>query len=180
MANNPRIVITGGPGSGKTTLIEALASRGLATEPEAGRAVIQAQQAMGGDALPWADRAGFASLMLDSDIAAHVRSSTVSGPVFFDRGIPDIVGYLELCGLPIPARLDEAARTLRYKTAVFIAPVWPEIFSQDEERRQDIDEATRTYDAMVQTYPRYGYSLDEIPKSSLEGRVAFILKHVMA
>ncbi len=37
----PRLVaITGGPGSGKTTLIAELAARGQATEPEAGRTII--------------------------------------------------------------------------------------------------------------------------------------------
>jgi len=35
------IVLTGGPGSGKTTLIEALRRLGLVTAPEAGRASIK-------------------------------------------------------------------------------------------------------------------------------------------
>ena len=33
------IVITGGPGAGKTILIEALAASGQAVRPEAGRAI---------------------------------------------------------------------------------------------------------------------------------------------
>lgn len=66
MSTNPRIVITGGPGSGKTTLIEALAAAGHVLEPEAGRAVIRQQQAEGGDGLPWRDQARFAELMLDA------------------------------------------------------------------------------------------------------------------
>ena len=53
-------VLTGGPGSGKTTLIDALAARGYACSLEAGRAVIRHQQDIGGNALPWGDRALFA------------------------------------------------------------------------------------------------------------------------
>jgi predicted ATPase len=34
-------VITGGPGSGKTTLIDALAQCGVSTMPEAGRDIIE-------------------------------------------------------------------------------------------------------------------------------------------
>lgn len=46
-------VLTGGPGSGKTTLIEALRTAGFATLPEAGRGIIRDQMAIGGPALPW-------------------------------------------------------------------------------------------------------------------------------
>ncbi|MEU8892590.1 AAA family ATPase [Streptomyces sp. NPDC048442] len=54
------VVITGGPGSGRSALIERLAQAGFARTQEAGRGVIQAQRAVGGRALPWADRGLFA------------------------------------------------------------------------------------------------------------------------
>jgi len=43
-----RFVITGGPGSGKSTLIDALAGHGIFSMPEAGRSIIQDQVAIGG------------------------------------------------------------------------------------------------------------------------------------
>ena len=43
-------VLTGGPGAGKTTLIEALRSAGFATTVEAGRAIIRDQLDIGGQA----------------------------------------------------------------------------------------------------------------------------------
>ena len=178
MTADPRIVITGGPGSGKTTLIDALGGKGFAVEPEAGRAVIREQLARGGDALPWMDRAAFADAMLEHDLTAHERRNAATEPVFFDRGIPDITGYLDLCDLPIPARVDVAARTHRYRQTVFIAPFWPEIFTQDAERRQDTDEARRTFEVMARTYPAYGYDLIELPRAPVEERVAFILSHL--
>ncbi len=57
-------VITGGPGAGKTSLLEALAAAGHACMPEAGRAVIRDQRAIGGPALPWTDPPAFAAQML--------------------------------------------------------------------------------------------------------------------
>lgn len=171
-----RIVLTGGPGSGKTTLLEALATAGHATSPEAGRAVIRRQQAIDGEALPWKDRALFAELMLDRELEAHARTEGADGPVFFDRGVPDVVGYLTLCGLPVPAHMERAAQDIRYDRRVFIAPVWPEIFGQDAERKQDLDEARRTFDAMAETYPRFGYELIELPRTPVAERLAFVLK----
>lgn len=95
--------------------------------------------------------------------------------VFHDRGVPDVIGYLNLCGLPIPRHLDRAARDLRYHRQVFIAPVWPEIFASDAERRQDLDEARRTFEAMAAVYPAYGYDLIELPRALVKTRAAFVL-----
>lgn len=175
-----RIVLTGGPGSGKTTLLEALATAGHATSPEAGRAIIRRQQAIDGEALPWKDRALFAELMLDRELEAHARAESADGPVFFDRGVPDVVGYLTLCGLPVPAHMERAAQDIRYDRRVFIAPVWPEIFGQDAERKQDLDEARRTFDAMAETYPRFGYELIELPRAPVPERLNFVLKSLTA
>lgn len=173
-----RIIVTGGPGSGKTSLIEALAAAGHATSPEAGRAVIRRQQAIDGQALPWRDRALFAELMLDRELEAHARAENATGPVFFDRGVPDVVGYLALCGLPVPPHVERAAREVRYDRRVFIAPVWPEIFAQDAERRQDLDEAQRTFDAMAAVYPRFGYEVVELPRVPVAERLAFVLSRL--
>ena len=175
-----RIVLTGGPGSGKTTLLEALATAGHSTSPEAGRAIIRRQQAIDGEALPWKDRALFAELMLDRELEAHARAESADGPVFFDRGVPDVVGYLTLCGLPVPAHMERAAQDIRYDRRVFIAPVWPEIFGKDAERKQDLDEARRTFDAMAETYPRFGYELIELPRAPVAERLAFVLKSLTA
>ena len=95
-------VITGGPGSGKSTLIEALAGQGICTMPEAGRAIIQDQVAIGGEALPWSDRRAFAELMLCWEMRSYRAALRLSGPVIFDRGVPDVLGYLHLSNLPIP------------------------------------------------------------------------------
>lgn len=55
---------------------------------------------------------------------------------------------------------------------------WAEIFGQDRERKQDFDEASRTYDAMVATYTRLGYALIELPRASVEERTAFVLRNI--
>lgn len=169
------IVISGGPGSGKSTLIDALQQHGYARTVEAGRAIIQDQVAIGGTALPWDDRALFAELMLSWEMRSHRSAQDQKGPVFFDRGVPDVIGYLSLCGLPVPSHMETAAQQFRYNKTVFLAPPWPEIFGQDAERKQDFEEAVRTFTAMETTYHRFGYEIALLPKTSVEERVEFIL-----
>ena len=107
--NERLFVFTGGPGSGKTTLLDALAATGFTVMDEAGRGIIRQQQAIGADALPWADRTRFADLMLSWELRSHALALRQGGTVLFDRAIPDIVGYLDLSGLAVPPALARAA-----------------------------------------------------------------------
>lgn len=169
-------VITGGPGSGKSTLIDDLQGRGYARTMEAGRGVIQDQVAIGGSALPWSDPLAFSELMLSWELRSYRMAQDLHGLVFFDRGIPDVAGYLRLLNLRVPDHVDKAARSFRYDRRVFIAPPWEEIFEQDQERKQDFDEAVRTCEVMIATYTAYDYELIEIPRFTVEERVQFVLE----
>ena len=167
-------VITGGPGSGKSTLIAALAAEGLHVMPEAGRAIIQDQVASGGNALPWRDRLAFAERMFAWEIRSWHAAHALSGPVLFDRGIPDVVGYLNLIGLPVPSAIEHAAQKLRYHRRVFIAPHWPAIYAQDAERKQSSEEAEATCRAVAGAYTRFGYHLVPLPLASVAERARFV------
>lgn len=167
-------VVTGGPGSGKSTLIDALERAGFARTLEAGRAIIQQQQTIDGPAVPWRDPTLFAELMLSWDLRSYRMTQELPGPVFCDRGIPDVAGYLQLMDLPMPAHVKQAAALFRYNPRVFIAPPWPEIFTPDAERKQSFDEAARTYEMMAATYKELGYGLVELPRCSVAERVEFL------
>lgn len=168
-------VVTGGPGSGKSTLIAALAQAGVATSAEVGRQVIREQVAAGGAALPWADERAFAEAMWPREVAAQ-RAALASGQVVvLDRGAPDVVGFLRVSGLPVPAHIDAAARATRYNARIFIAPFWADIYAHDAERRQSPAIAAATEAVMRATYRDYGYALVDLPCVSIAERVAFVL-----
>lgn len=173
-------VVTGGPGSGKTTLIDALERAGFARTVEAGRGVIQDQMEIDGPALPWRDPAAFAELMLGWEMRSYRMAERQAGPVFFDRGVPDVIGYLRLMRLPVPAHMEKAAEVFRYRHRVLMAPPWREIFTQDAERRQDFAEAERTYEALAETYVRVGYELVELPRASVAERLQFVVNTAQA
>jgi predicted ATPase len=89
-------VITGGPGSGKSTLIDALAGHGIFSMPEAGRSILQDQVAIGGEALPWfalVGSAGFrrTDVKLGNTIVSGCAEAR-GGHVISDRGVPDVAG----------------------------------------------------------------------------------------
>ncbi len=122
----------------------------------------------------------FAELMLQWEMGSYHLAEQSVGPVFFDRGVPDVLGYLRLVGLRAPEHVKKAAARFTYNRAVFIAPPWQEIFHQDVERKQDFDEAQRTYESLFATYNELGYELVELPKVGLEDRLGFILNRVVS
>ena len=87
-----RVVITGGPATGKTTLITELNKLGYAVFPEAARSVIKQQITLSSDKVPWLDVSGFSQLVLNKQ--CHHFKMANNRLSFFDRGIPDIIGYL--------------------------------------------------------------------------------------
>ena len=180
MTTDHLFVVTGGPGSGKSSLIAALAVQGIATMPEAGRAIIRVQVARGGDALPWKDRVAFAARMLERELRSHDEARTLAGPVVLDRGIPDVIGYLRVCGLPVPAEAERAAAAFRYNRMVFIAPHWPAIYARDAERKQDETEAAVTHDMMTRVYAELGYALVPLPRATIAERVRFVMERIDA
>lgn len=173
-------VVTGGPGAGKSSLIEALAKLGVATMPEAGRAIIRDQLEIGGNALPWADRMALAELMLGWEMRSYREALALAGPVVFDRGVPDLIGYLRLCGLPVAAHFQRAVEVFRYNAKVFVAPHWAEIYAQDAERKQSPEEAEATYRAVTGAYGDAGYELIELPRASVAERARFVMDSLLA
>lgn len=175
MATDRFFILTGGPGSGKTTLVNALKSRGMATTEEAGRGVIREELENDGDALPWVNPTHFAERMFEWELRSYRFAERTSGPVFFDRGLPDTIGYLRLEGFPVPSSMEEEAWRLRYNRQVIIAPPWKDIYDRDEERRQSWDVAVRTWEIMAETYEAFDYQLLELPRASVEDRLEFML-----
>ncbi|WP_318012425.1 AAA family ATPase [Mesorhizobium sp. CA16] len=131
--------------------------------------------AIGGPALPWRERSLFAELMLSWELRSWHAAHNEPGRVFFDRGAPDTIGYLRLCGLRVPDHITSAAEKFRYARRVFVAPPWPEIFTQDEERRQTLDEAERTFRSVTGAYAELGYDLVPLPLAAVDERVRFVL-----
>jgi predicted ATPase len=171
---NRFVVIAGGPGSGKTTLIGHLAARGFATAPEAGRAIIRQQRAMGRE-IPL-DL--FIELGLCWDMRNHEWAASQPGTVFFDHAVPGTAGYYLRGGEPVPAHVEAAIAACAYRREVFVTPPWPEIYRLDEERTQTWAEAVEVWKTVIESYTRYGYRPVEVPRAAVAERADFVLREL--
>jgi len=174
----PWYVIIGAPGVGKTTLLQELEKRGYNCVPEVARNIIKVQIQSEGDALPWKNRTKYSELMLEKSIKDFLDLKEVSITAFFDRGIPDTYAYNRLINIEITAELEKAANKYRYNRKVFILPPWEEIYTTDNERKQDYEEALLTYRVMKQIYSSLDYELIELPKISVSERADMVISNL--
>ena len=167
-------LLTGGPGVGKTALIEGLRRRGERVVEETHRRLIRQEVASGGTALPWLDEAAYLARAAREDIAIFEAMADVKERVFFDRGIIDSLPQ----GGEAPAWMVQAARELRYNRKVFVPQPWPEIYVQDAERKQTFEDCLATHVIITKVLRQLGYIPVEVPPAPVEARVDFILRQI--
>lgn len=178
--NNKKYIITGGPGVGKTTLINKLASLGFLTISEDARQIIKEEMEIEGEGLPWKNKLLYACLMLQASINSYQKALSISTEksIFFDRGIPDALCYFKMENLRILEEDKRFSEALKYNQLVFILPPWDEIYKTDKERKQTWEEAKKTFFEMKKTYESLGYKVVEVPRETVENRVKFVLKTI--
>jgi predicted ATPase len=171
-------ILTGGPGAGKTTVLEALRAHGFACVDEAARQILKEQKAIGGDATHDGDQVKYRDLMLSRSIEGYEAVEERAAPVFFDRGIPELLGYAEPVGARAPAHVAEGIRRYRYSPMVFVFPAWEAIYCHDEERKHTFQHAVDVCALCEAVYRQCGYQPVEVPRLPVEARVEFILARV--
>jgi predicted ATPase len=167
-----RIVITGGPGAGKTTLIEKLSALGYSGMEEAAREVIDQYEAH--NINPWGDLQAFVRLVYER-IYPELQKP-VEGLVFCDRSMLDCIAYLKEADMPVPDYLAAFDPHAYYSGEVFILAPWPDIYRQEKARRQSYSKAVSLYKRIRETYQAYGFLLTEVPPLAVEERVGFIFE----
>lgn len=172
-----RYIITGGPGSGKSSLLNALIDKGYQGFEEISRIVIREQHEINGDKLPWENLADFAEICFER-MSKQLEDCNSSNYCFYDRGIPDIIAYVRRGGLKVPEKYFEKSN--QYNPTVFIAPPWQEIFINDAERPESFDDSMEIYQFLKGTYDELGFKIIELPKVSIKERVKFIENYLSA
>ena len=172
------IVIIGGPGTGKTTIIDGLLRQGYCCYPEISREVTLEAKKQGIEQLFLESPLLFSELLLEG--RKKQFSNAQKEPheiVFLDRGIPDVLAYMHYIGDSYPSFFDVACKEHTY-SKIFILPPWEEIYISDDERYENYEQAKLIFNHLTETYQNYGYKLIEVPKDTVDNRILFILNQL--
>jgi predicted ATPase len=167
-----RLVLTGAPGSGKTTILDHVGDA-IRVVGEPAREILAEQRSIGGEGTHDRDPSLFVELLLRRSIEEHAAAQRWDGPVVFDRGVPDCIAYAVLMGTD-PAPSVVASDVYRYRSEVLLLEPWEEIYTVDDERTMSFEATIGFHDAIVDAYERAGYTLVPVPRGSVAERAAFV------
>ena len=173
-----KIVLIGGPSSGKTTLINALKSDGYYCMEEISRQITIDSQEKGIDQLFLEDPLLFSQhLLLGRQTQFNEADSINQDIVFFDRGLPDVVAYLDYLGNSYPDSFKTICSEHKYDY-IFILKPWKAIYKQDNERYETFEQAVVIHEFLVKSYTKFGYTIVDTPFGTVKERIDFIINHL--
>lgn len=170
-----KIVITGGPSTGKSTLISSLSSESYYCLEEVSREVILEAREKGIEHLFQSSPILFSEILLDKRIEQYKTAENSNQEIiFFDRSIIDIIAYLDFSSTQHTINFDATLKNIQYDK-IFICPPWSKIHKTDNERYESFEESQKIHNNLVQSYTEKGYTITEIPFGTIKERTKFIL-----
>ena len=172
-----KYVLTGGPGSGKSSIVIALEMRGEYVIREAAEDYIRLRQAQG-QPEPWTEE-NFQDKILELQILRESRIPKNIERIFIDRGIIDGMAYFHKAGKrPSKKLLDEANKAYgRAYDKIFLIENLGSCES-NHVRRENIEEALILERLQERNYRYYEFPVIKVPASPLDDRVNYILERV--
>lgn len=174
MKNN-WFVITGGPSSGKTTTVELLALKGLKTTEESARKYFEQESKKGlgvneirDNIRVWQDSISKLQIELE-------RSLNPDHTIFFDRALPDALGYYDFLKLEAPDFYKSVYKKSFYKKVFFLEPL-PVV--ADGVRIESDEDSKKISDAIYRSYLSLSVEIINVPVMDKIARVEHILEKV--
>ncbi|MFS4455585.1 AAA family ATPase [Maribacter sp. 2304DJ31-5] len=182
-----KIVVTGGPGTGKTSLVRSLEDSGFLCFHEVIRSMTSEAKKGGNKEVmttnPLAfvnDPYTFNKQLLKERLKHYREANLLDRPVvFFDRGMPDVLAYMDYFKQPYQNDFIEPCKRNRYDRVLMLPP-WKDIYVKDNERLENYEEAMAIHRILESKYRLFGYTPVEVPTGTVQERLDFVKNAILS
>ena len=171
---NKRIVLAGGPSTGKTSVIDALIKSDFICFREAAREILIEYKLHGSEFKT--NPIGISNEIFKKRHEDYEKAGNISckeNLIFYDRGIHEITAYLKSIKKS-SNYWDKLPENYKYDL-IFIFQPWEEIYKKDETRIEEFSEAKKISPFIYNVYNDAGIQIIKVPNLSIKERVKFIL-----
>lgn len=170
-----KYVLTGGPGTGKSSIILALKQKGEYVVREAAEDYIRLRQAQC-QKEPWTEP-DFQDKVLRLQLQREAKIPSKAKRVFIDRGLADGLAYYQIAGKKPSRQMIKAIRKMKkerpYEKVFLIKNLG--ICEKTCVRREGMEEALKLEKLQEQNYKLLGYEVIKIPAGHLKNRIKKIM-----
>ena len=175
-----KIIISGPPGSGKTSIINALKSNGFLVKKELHPGNIKMET----------DKLEVSSFLFNKRIKQYLDITMLKSKkpikkllkdspfIFFDRSTIDVVAYLKMWKIEYPLEWNSVISKHQYHRNIFYTPCWKEIYKTTKHRPEKYDKAKKIDLFLRKAYLKFNYNIIEVPKLDINKRVDFIINQL--
>jgi len=163
-------VITGPPGSGKTSTLQYLALAGFPVYPEVSRVLMNLNKSKGkaiSELISNENEFELSILKYKSHLESNLKPAAT---IYLDRGVIDSEAFINYHSLKVSI---QPYLKYRYNKIFYLEPL--NLYKKEEFRLQDAVEAAQVGEHIKYYYNMYNYSLIFVKPDSIQNRVNFIL-----
>ncbi|MDP2909002.1 MAG: AAA family ATPase [Nanoarchaeota archaeon] len=174
-----KYILTGGPCTGKTTLLEKIAKEGFNTIDEVAREIILEEENKEKSTLgykgilPWNSIEKFHDLVIHRQLDEEKRVYTSA---FLDRSLVDNVAYMSLGKVRNDGHIYQCIEQAGYGKVFFLEQL-PH-YAKDEARKESPEEAKKIHRRLYEVYHDLGFEMINVPPIGVEQRAKFILEYL--
>ena len=174
MINTSKIVISGGPGGGKTTIINSLRNKGYYCYDEVSRELILKYKKKYNHNIFFENPLEFSNILWKKREEQYKNSMIQKkyDKVFFDRGLLDVTSYLEFIGKR-NLNLEQKLTNLKYDIIFLVKPT-KKNYKKDFSRYEDFSQSIKIHNILERNYKNHFKTIN-VPFEKLNDRLNFII-----
>lgn len=179
-----KIVITGGPYAGKSSVINALQAKGHLCVDEAGIQVFdQLNEAYGIEGqIQWREThvSEFQNLVIKQQSLNESKIQELDVPyAFLDRGQHDSFVYAQLSGAQLSDDFISLLEKREYSQVFLLDVLLPFDIRAETGRNVNYENACMIGSKLKSAYELFGYKVTVVPQFSIEERMQYILERLL-